>query len=133
MSLEINTSAFEAAFGNLRNKLVDAAVQSMHDATDDLLTESSRMAPLDKGFLRGSAFTEVNEADGVVSGEVNYSATEGGFNYALYMHEFGGKSAFANPTTPGTQPKYLSEPLKANSDKYKQWFAEDIRKALRGI
>lgn len=131
MSFEFDTSAFEIMLGNMQQKVVDAAVQSVNDATDDLLTESSKLAPLDKGTLRATSWKEVNVDGSNVTGDVYYSAVEnngsGSFNYALRLHEM---SAFANPTTPGTQPKFLSEPLKRNSDKYKRWFAEDIRKAL---
>ena len=134
MSFEFDTRAFEASLGKLRDKVIAVATQSVHDTTDNLLAESTKLAPSDKGILRTTAFVEVDEADGRVVGEVYYSATEdngsGPFNYALYMHEFGGNTSFANPTTPGTQPKYLSEPLKRNSDKYKRWLAEDVRKAL---
>lgn len=129
---DFDTNAFEALLRQVEQRIIAGATRGMHDATDDLLRESRDLAPLDKSPLRVNAWKEVEEADGRVTGEVYYSAVENGgtgrFNYALYMHEFDGRPNYANPTTPGTQPKYLEQPLKENAEKYVQWIAEEIRR-----
>lgn len=111
----------------------ESAVVGVHDATDDLLTQSREEAPLDKGTLRMTSGKDVTVDGGVVSGEVFFSATEqsksgGRYNYALRVHEMG---EFKNPTTPGTRPKYLERPLKANAKRYNGMIASAIRKGLR--
>lgn len=110
-----------------------AARREMGDCMDDLLAESTELAPLDKGTLRNSAWHEVDVNNGEVSGNVYYSAVErdkngNRFNYALKVHEMG---EIKNPTTPGTRPKFLSEPMKKNADTYKQRIADAISKAVK--
>jgi len=133
MTLKFDTSGFDAWIAGAAAKVVAGAERGMHDATDDLLEQSSELAPKDKGILRASAWKEVEEADGTVIGEVYYSTVEDGpngrVNYALITHEMG--DAFANPTTPGTQPKYLEQPLKMYADEYVRWIAAEIRKELK--
>lgn len=135
MTIKFDTSAFDESAAKMLTKVISGGTRGVHDATDDLLRVSRDLAPLDKGILRMTAWKEVDEADGLVIGEVFYSAVESGnsgrFNYALYMHEFAGRDQFANPTTPGTQPKYLEQPLKMYADEYKRWIAEEIRKELK--
>jgi len=133
--ITFDTAVFDGVLARLYDKAVAGAVRGVHDATDDLLRVSRDLAPLEKGTLRATAWKEVEEADGLVIGDVYYSAVEDGkggrFNYALYMHEFGGRDEYANPTTPGTQPKFLEQPLKMNADEYKRWVAEEVRKELK--
>ncbi|MCU6709354.1 HK97 gp10 family phage protein [Paenibacillus sp. J5C_2022] len=133
MTMQFDTSELERALAGLDGKVRKGAERGMHDATDDLLRVSRDLAPLDKGTLRTTAWKDVEEADGLVIGEVYYSAVEQGakgrVNYALITHELG--DTFANPTTPGTQPKYLERPLKENADEYERMIAEEIRKELK--
>ncbi|MNV37910.1 hypothetical protein D3C71_1294440 [compost metagenome] len=110
-----------------------SALIGVQDAVDDLLAKSRDEAPLDEGTLRMTAFTEVSANDNGAEGAVYYSAvnqSEGGerYNYALRLHEM---ARFKNPTTPGTRPKYLERPLKANAKRYNKMIASAIRKGLR--
>ncbi|MFF2886641.1 HK97 gp10 family phage protein [Paenibacillus sp. NPDC057967] len=129
--LTFDTSAFTAGLDSIGGKALEGGKRGMHDAMDDLLRRSRELAPLDKGTLRTTAWTEVETEGSSVVGEVYYSAVEDGnsgrFNYALYTHEMG---EFKNPTTPGTQPKYLERPYKENVEEYRNWIAEEIRKEL---
>ncbi|WP_028560845.1 hypothetical protein [Paenibacillus pinihumi] len=131
MSITFDTKGFTAAVAITQKKAAAAAKDGMHDAMDNLLRRSRELAPLDKGILRMMAWSEVTESDGVVTGEVYYSVVEnngnGRFNYALRTHEMG---EFKNPTTPGTQPKYLERPLKENAERYRDEIAAAIRKEL---
>lgn len=109
-----------------------AAENAVYDACNDLLRESRLLAPLDKGSLRTTAFTKVRRGRGEVVGEVVYNVTERNTrgsraNYALRVHEMG---EFRNPTTPGTQPKFLEQPLKENEDTYLADIAEVVRREL---
>jgi len=108
-----------------------AAKHEMGECMGDLLAESSEIAPLDKGVLRGSAWQDVSSDNGTITGSVSYWAEEkdgARFNYALKVHEMG---EYKNPTTPGTRPKFLSEPMKKNADTYKQRIADAISKAVK--
>ncbi|MFC4103602.1 HK97 gp10 family phage protein [Paenibacillus xanthanilyticus] len=135
MKFDFDDTDFERGLAAAERAIARGAERGMHDATDDLLRESRDLAPLDKATLRRGSWKEIEEADGSVIGDVYYSAVEkdragNRFNYALYMHEFGGHMQYANPTTPGTQPKYLEQPLKMYSDRYMKMIAEEIRREL---
>lgn len=115
-----------------RGAMVEAAVSGLHDATDRLLADSRDIAPLDTGTLRMTAGKEVTVKGAQAYGEVFYSATEEGssgvrFNYALRVHEMG---PYKNPTTPGTRPKFLSQPLKTNKRLYTQFINDAVRRAM---
>lgn len=133
MTMDFDTSAFLAAAERTVQRTISAAERGMGDAVDALINDSRNLAPLDTGTLRSSAYGTV-EAEGTkVTGTVTYSVTEQSasgerFNYALYQHELG--ESYANPTTPGTQPKFLERPLKENAEKYLRIAAEEIRKEL---
>ncbi|WP_051236444.1 hypothetical protein [Paenibacillus pinihumi] len=129
--MSFDTKGFTAGVALMQQRAVSAAKDGMHDSMDDLLRRSRELAPLDKGILRMTAWSEVTEKDGVVEGAVYYSAVEkdgnGRFNYALRTHEMG---EYKNPTTPGTQPKYLERPYKENVERYRDEIAAAIRKEL---
>jgi len=129
--MKFDTAGFTAGMELMQKRAVEAAKDGMHDAMDDLLLRSRNLAPLDKGTLRMTSWSEVSEKDGVVEGAVYYDATEDGkngrVNYALITHEM---DTFKNPTTPGTQPKYLEQPFKENAERYRDEIAAAIRKEL---
>src|SRR5690606_39273274 len=111
---------FSEMLNGLERKLAQeeaAAKQEMGDCMDDLLAESTNIAPLRKSTLRNSAWQETISTGNTVEGSVYYSAVEKGaagrFNYALKVHEMG---EYKNPTTENTRPKFLSEPLKKNAE-----------------
>ena len=121
------------ALDRTKTEVETSAIIGVQDAVDDLLAKSRDEAPLEEGTLRMTAFSEVTVEDGEVVGSVNYSAVNQSANgertnYALRLHEMG---RFKNPTTPGTRPKYLERPLKANAKRYNRMIATAIRKGLR--
>lgn len=73
-----------------------------------LESEASQKAPIDKGDLRASSTTEQTGP-----ATVRVAFTE---RYALVMHE----DMNYRPQEPGTGPKYLTGPLRANERKYMQ-------------
>jgi|GEM_PF-3791187 len=133
--ISFDTTQFEKAAAALYDKALAGASIGVQLATEDLFRESEKLAPLEKGTLRNTKWLEFDESDELITGEVHYSVTESGkggrFNYALYMHEFGGRDEFANPTTPGTQPKFLEQPLKMYAEEYKQIIAKEIKRAIK--
>lgn len=133
--ITMDTSQFEAFLTKKVSAVEQAAENAMYDNMTDLLKKSTNLAPLDKGTLRNTSWIEVGREGSVVEGSVYYSVSEadekrggGHYNYALLMHEMGER--YKNPTTPGTQPKFLSEPLKANAAAYTEHVADAVRKAL---
>lgn len=115
------------------NDVQEGAIIGVQDAVDDLLAASRDEAPLKEGTLRMTAFGEVQADDKGVTGSVYYSAvnqSERGerYNYALRLHEM---ESFKNPSTPGTRPKFLERPLKANAKRYNGMIVKAIRKGLR--
>jgi hypothetical protein len=92
------------------NKAVNKALKKI---TEDLKGKAQRLAPVDLGDLRGSAFAEVNDLDGTV-----------GFTepYATRQHE---EISYNHPK--GGEPKYLEKPYKANRDKYIKAIGDAIK------
>lgn len=120
------------ALDRTKEEVHASAIIGVQDATDDLLAKSRDEAPLKEGTLRQTSFSEVTTDGDSVEGAVYFSAvneSESGerANYALILHEMG---RFKNPTTPGTRPKYLERPLKANAKRYNRVIAAAIRKGL---
>ncbi|MCY9582441.1 HK97 gp10 family phage protein, partial [Paenibacillus alvei] len=117
MKMEFDFDAFFKSLDWTKVEVRTGAETGMHDATDDLLRKSRDLAPLKKGTLRENSGKNVDVMNKGVVGEVYFNATEETksgelVNYALITHELhsgDGYSGFRfkNPTTPGTQPKYL--------------------------
>lgn len=110
-----------------------AAAWGMEKAVSELHWDSVFLAPILTGELRSKSTFEVKVNGFSVSGEVVYSAIKKSksgwaYNYALRLHEYPGQ--YKDPSRPGTRPKFLSGPLKANRAKYNQMIVDEIRKEL---
>lgn len=83
----------------------------------DLRGKAQRLAPVKKGFLRRSAFSESNATSGTV-----------GFTeiYATRQHE---ETTWHHPK--GGQAKYLEDPYRENLPKYLKSLEKDILESLR--
>lgn len=132
MTVEFEMDGFFKALDFSKVNVQAAAKLGMDDATDELLFRAREEAPLDKGPLRQTSGKRVTVSPTGVSGEVYFSAVEKGsggsrVNYALIVHEMGG---YQNPTTPGTKPKYLEDPLTQHAALYQRLIADAIRKGL---
>jgi hypothetical protein len=130
-TFEVNFESFFKFADHTKAEVKASAVIGVHDAMDHLLAVSREEAPLDKGTLRTTAFTNVSFDGSTLTGEVVYSATEedgkGRYNYALIMHEMG---RYKDPTTPGTRPKFLERPLKLNATRYHRMITDAVREGL---
>jgi len=131
-TISFDFSTLLKALDRTKDEVEKSAMMGVQDATDDLLAKSRDEAPLKEGTLRMTSFAEVKAGGNEVEGAVYYSAvnqSEKGerVNYALILHEM---PRFKNPTTPGTRPKYLERPFKANAKRYNRMIATAIRKGL---
>lgn len=150
VEMEFDFDAFFKSLDWSKTEVLKGAEKGLVDATGDLMKKSVNLAPLyvrkganderPSGGLRASVGRDVRvEGKGLV-GEVGFNATEETesgerVNYALITHELhsgDGYSGirFKNPSTPGTQPKYLEQPLMENAETYKKMIADGIREEL---
>ncbi|WP_338461557.1 HK97 gp10 family phage protein [Brevibacillus borstelensis] len=129
LELTVDFAKFRQALEKAPETVFRAAKRGMHDALDEWRQEATDIAPLDKGTLRRGIDTRI-DGDGLdMVGEVSAVAIEdsgrGRFNYAYYLHEV--KGAIQNPTTPGTEAKFLEIPAK----KYGKKWARDIENEIK--
>lgn len=132
MKIEFDCQAFFSALDWTKEEVRRGAEKGMEDATNDLLEKSRNLAPLDKSTLRKTAGRDIKVTHTGVKGEVYFHVPEEvsgkDVDYALITHELG--ESYKDPTTLGTQPKYLERPLKENAEEYKQMIADAIREEL---
>ena len=139
MTLEFDGSNFLDYLNRVESAYDDASDRALERSIDDLLRISSQIAPLSLSTLRKTGKSKYKWAKGGI-GEVWFSATEntsgyGRFNYALWTHEMDynlGEKSAAAPGTDGYHVgnKYIERPLKGQSDKYVNWWAQEVRGAL---
>ncbi|MUG87652.1 HK97 gp10 family phage protein [Paenibacillus timonensis] len=121
--------------------VAEGAKRGLHDALDEWKADAYDIAPLRKGALRDSITPEVT-GDGLsITGELSANVVEltntgRRFNYAYYLHEIHPKkhgNKFANPTTPGTVPKFLDTAAEGKEDRWRQMIETEINKNLKGV
>lgn len=121
-------------FDTVSDNVMEAAARGMEKAMEALHRDADVLAPELSGELRSSSTHSVTISGRSIIGEVMYSAISTNkrgwrYNYALRLHEY--PRQFADPTIPGTGPKFLSRPLKAKRKKYEQIIADEIAKELQ--
>ena len=80
-----------------------SAGEGLKGAAEAIHQKSLDYAPKEFGALRKSAYVAHSEQNGVTTYEIGFG--EGGDpGYTIFTHEIG---PYANPTTPGTDYKYL--------------------------
>lgn len=131
--LEIDLTKFAKALREVPEVTFRAAKRGMHDALDEWQRESTDIAPLDKGTLRRGIDTGIDGEGADMVGEITAVAIEdsgkGRFNYAYYLHEV--KGEIANPTTPGTEAKFLDIPAEKNEKKWMREIETEIASELK--
>ena len=131
--LEFDLSAFERALREIPEVTFKAAKRGMHDALDEWKRDATDIAPLDKSTLRRGIDTQIDGAGADMVGEISAVAIEdsgnGRFNYAYYLHEV--KGEIANPTTPGTEAKFLDIPAEKNEKKWMRGIESEIADELK--
>jgi hypothetical protein len=88
----------------------------------DLKGKSQRLAPIDKGDLRGSAYAKDSVTTKGIDGEVGFTEP-----YATRQHE---EMDYQHPK--GGQAKYLETPLHQYINRYIDDWSEAIKRALGG-
>lgn len=129
--VKIETSKLKAAI----DALASSTKTAMEDNMGDLARASSGAAPHDQGILDSSYRTSVSGTI-VVTGEVAFSATHDGADYAIIMHEGSynlGPSSRAKPGGTGMSgnhypvgPKYLTRPLEGETPTYVKHIEEVV-------
>ncbi|MHA7964967.1 hypothetical protein ACX93W_12560 [Paenibacillus sp. CAU 1782] len=131
-AFDFDTHDFTKGLETLEQRITEGAARGLYDFTQMVHDASRQLAPNDKGTLRRESWTEYSETPTTLSSEIHFSVSEKdangkAFDYALKLHEMG---EYKNPTTPGTQPKFLERPLKENAHKLTEYVAAEIRKGL---
>ncbi|MCG5252621.1 HK97 gp10 family phage protein [Brevibacillus agri] len=133
MEIEFDLAKFERALREVPEVVFKAAKRGMHDVLDEWRQEAVDIAPLDKGTLRRGIDTRIDGNGLDMAGEINAVAIEdsgrGRFNYAYYLHEV--KGEIANPTTPGTEAKFLDIPAEKHGNKWMRDIEAEIADELK--
>lgn len=130
---EFDLTKLERALREIPESAYKAAKRGLHDALDEWKQESTDIAPLDKATLRRGIDTRIDGDGADLAGEISAVAIEssgkGRFNYAYYLHEV--KGEIANPTTPGTEAKFLDIPAEKNEKKWMRGIEKEIEDELK--
>lgn len=134
----LDLSQFAKDLENCRVEIGAAARNAFHDIMDDWKREAVDIAPLDKGTLRRAIHYRTENKTGRslnVEGWIRANATEESakwprFNYAYYLHEV--KGEIKNPTTSGTEAKFLDVPAERNERQWIQQLENEIKAKIRG-
>lgn len=135
---KLDMKKLEAVAGQVRK----AMELGMNDVVDDLIRTSSDTTPILKGTLQKAWSRNVRWLSASkIEGTVGYRADEGGFNYALWTHEYDYKLGAESLKKPGgtgmsgkhypVGNKYLTRPLEGEKQAYHDHIAKEIREELR--
>jgi hypothetical protein len=131
-----------------RQAVRDAVEEGIYDCTDDVIRTSSESAPHWKGILEQSYGREVSWKGNQIVAVVDYSVTEensnGGFNYAYYMHEGdyelgekseekaagGGGVGMSGKSYP-VGPKFLTNVIEGEEEAYSKHIQKLVDKAVK--
>jgi len=131
--IEFDLSGLIRGLESATEAIARAAKRGLHDALDDWRREATDVAPLDKGTLRRGIDTRIEGGGLDLTGEISAVAIEdsgkGRFNYAYYLHEI--KGEIKNPTTPGTEAKFLDIPAEKNEKKWMREIEAEIASELK--
>lgn len=104
MSDDINQN-----IGKIVDKIQEALKTSLFKVVQENAKQSLRIVPKDTGALRKSQYTIGTSSDDEIVVETGYDKDRS-LDYAVFVHEF--FDLVQNPTTPGTQGKFLEIPMK---------------------
>jgi len=94
---------------------------------NDILNRSLEIVPVETGALKKSAFIEANRTISGPSVTLGYNK-DGSAPHAVFAHEIG---PYKKPTTPGTQYKFLEQPLHEAMPNIVETLKREISKSLR--
>ncbi|GEK57121.1 hypothetical protein CHL76_02200 [Marinococcus halophilus] len=141
-SADLNIGKFQKRLNGIKKEAQENATTGTNDAVDEILRIASEIAPFQYGTLQRSHKRKVNEKRGGLFAEIAFSVSEGGFNYARWIHEgvyeLGSESVSKGGTTSNLSGKsyavgrkYLSRPIEGESEAVRQHIAKLVSKALR--
>lgn len=116
--------------------------KSLRTVAQDLARTSSETTPHLKGDLEGSFAIGYQFGGSKLSATVEYAVFNGGYNYAIAMHEWtyrlgekskakGGGTGMSG-TTYAVGRKFLTRVLEGESEAYRDYIGEQIKKLLGG-
>jgi hypothetical protein len=125
---------------NAQRHVKQAAREALHDITDDLVRASSGAAPHKEGVLEKSWAKKVVGSGRYLYGFVGYAVKEGGYDYAVRMHETtynlgpgsrakGGGVGMSGRVYP-VGPKFLTRPLEGEAKTYRDYLEAKIHQAI---
>lgn len=139
-ALDVDAKQFQQALKQVEGQAVSVAEQAMNDVIDELIRISSEITPFDKGVLTASHTRNVKKTFGGIEGSVTFSAREGDFNYALWIHEGiynhgegtmqRGKTAGWSGKTYYAGRKYLERPMKGEQQAFLKHIAKEIKSKI---
>lgn len=100
----INVERMERAISRTPSKMRKHSRKALMEIKDDWVADARDIAPLDTGNLRRQINGRSDNKKVVVFG----SAKNQGFDYGLYLHEYGDHTKLQ---TPGTKHKFLDESI----------------------
>lgn len=112
--------ALEKLLQSVPNKSKDKVASALRDIAIDLKQKSSDLAPVDKGALRGSAYSITDASGDKLDAEIGFREV-----YATRQHE---ELEWQHPN--GGQAKYLEQPYKENLPKYTDMIANAVKEAV---
>lgn len=140
---EVNVRWDRGRLNSLESEFKRALKIANDDCVDDLIRTSSETSPHDKGILDSSFAKSVTESkDGFrYDTTVEYSVREGGYNYAIAMHELeynlgansqakGGGIGMSGTHYP-VGNKYLTRPLEGEKEAYRKHIEEVLKTIVR--
>lgn len=111
---------FLAALAKAELAVDNASEEAVREVCDDLLSESRDEIPYDQGDLSNSGKVTVAASGQVVEGAVSFDTP-----YAVIQHE---ATDFQHQD--GRKAHYLSDPTRANADRYVKYIAGKVGDAL---
>ncbi len=105
----------------------DVSEEALLSLGQDILDRSLEIVPIDTGALKKSAFIESSKTTSGPSVTLGYNK-DGSAPHAVFAHEIG---PYKSPTTPGTQYKFLEQPLHEKIPEIVKILRRNISQALR--
>jgi len=142
MKLDFDTTQFMTRFSSIDRSAQNAAREALEDCTLELERIASEITPIDKGTLSRSSTRKIKRSGENIIGEVEFAVHEGGYNYAIFMHEGvynHGAGTIARGGTTGKSGKYyyagrkfLERPLKGEAESFFEYIAQKVEAAVGG-
>ena len=109
------------------DSIKDVSAETLESVGQEILDRSQELVPVETGALKKSAFIETNKDSNETSVSIGYNK-DGTAPHAVFAHEIG---PYSNPTTPGTQYKFLETAVREKLPKIIDTLKKRISSSLR--